>query len=82
MKTILYLLGASYLAVFGVFATVRPAKVRDFCVRQYASALGDLLKSGDSSGLDRYVPRATAFRVFGLTSLVASALIVYFLFRT
>jgi hypothetical protein len=80
-KIILYALLAAYFVGFGLLATVRPEKVRNFYMRQYASVLGGMKKPGEPAGWERLVPRASVFRFFGLASLLASVLIIYFLFR-
>ena len=82
LKIILTSLSALYLVVFGVVAVVRPAKIRNFCVRQYASALNGMQKSGFSFDAEKLAPRASTFRLFGVTSLVLAALLVYTLLRT
>ena len=77
LRSILYLLFATYFAAFGVLSTFWPEKVRGFYIRQYTSVLGSLKQSGDPASWGRLFPRASVFRLFGITSLLASVLVVY-----
>jgi len=81
VRIILQLLVATYFAAFGVLSIIRPEKVRDFYIRQYTRGLGNLKKLGDPTGWDRYFPRASVLRIFGIISLLASILIIYSLLR-
>jgi hypothetical protein len=77
LRSILYLSVATYLAVFGVLVTIWPEKVRAFYVRQYTRGLGSLKKLGDPTSWERLFPRASVFRLFGITSLLTFVVVVY-----
>lgn len=81
LRIILYTLFAAYFAAFGVFSTVWPEKVRAFYIRQYMSVLGGVKNLFDPAILEKLFPRVSVFRFLGITSLLASILITYFLFR-
>jgi hypothetical protein len=77
LKNILAVAAITYLGVFGILAIIRPAKVRDFYLRQYSKGLGDLSKFPGVSRLTQYSPRASMLRIFGALSLCASLLLAY-----
>ncbi len=81
LRTTLYLLFAVYFAAIGVLATVWPGKLRAFFIRQYMSVLGGLKDLVGPDTLEKLFPRASLFRLFGITSLLASALVVYLWLR-
>jgi hypothetical protein len=80
LRTVLYLSFAAYFAAVGVIATVWPAQVRAFFIRQYMSVLGGL-KDVLGPALEKHFPRASLFRLFGVTSLLACAVVVYLWLR-
>lgn len=75
------MLFAAYFAAIGVLATVWPGKVRAFFIRQYMSVLGGLKELVGPDTLEKLFPRVFLFRLFGITSLLASALVVYLWLR-
>jgi hypothetical protein len=81
LKTVLISLSVLYLFVFGVIAAIRPVWIRAFCVRQYASVLSGVEKSGLSFDVEKLAPRASTFRIFGVISLALAALLLYTLLR-
>jgi hypothetical protein len=81
LRSVLYLLFAAYFVAIGILATVWPEKVRAFFIRQYMSVLGGLKELIGPDTLEKLFPRVFLFRLFGITSLLASALVVYLWLR-